>query len=54
MKAGINRHESQSRINRFAFQGQHAEHSFMYTAQWFFADKSFERFNTKREFAKSH
>jgi hypothetical protein len=43
----------QSWVHRFAFQRQHAEDGFMNAAQWFFADKSFERFDAKREFAES-
>ena len=36
------------RINRLAFQGEHTKYCLMHPAQWFFADKSFERFDTQR------
>jgi hypothetical protein len=43
---------SQAWVNRLALQRQHAKDGFMHAAQWFFPNKSFERFDTEREFAE--
>ena len=39
--------ESEPRVDRFAFQCQHAEYAFMGTAKRFFADKTFKSFEAQ-------
>jgi hypothetical protein len=39
----------ETRVNRFAFQGEDAEDAFVNLAQWFVADEAFEPFYTERE-----
>src|SRR6266550_7487305 len=45
--------DSQSRIDRFAFQRQHPKDRFMDATQRFFANEPFECFDAEREFAES-
>ena len=40
----------ETRVNRFAFQGEGAKDAFVNLAQWFAADEAFEPFYTKGKF----
>ena len=42
----------QSWINRFAFQGKHAENTLVNPAQWFALDEPLYAFDSERKFAE--
>jgi hypothetical protein len=46
------RNALESRIDRFALQREHAEHTFVNATEWFALHKALESLDTQRKFPK--